>query len=1254
MSCDARLIAVQAKVDSLRKAEGDKGLDVMADCATELKTVLKVLVEHGRKDKRSVERIEALGGAVLENVDCRITVGLILRADAEAVMSQILRIAADLDAVRASSATDLIKNSIAREQKNASAKREESAMTPLAKLRGVLEQIREPTQLMPGSKRVLELVKEAHLQAPQSKKVTDGLLKSVVALSTKVLRMRSAWTTSPGAAEAGKELAAQIDSNGMQLVKVMQATWEPPFLPQVELVLTLHAEAMCTQKLALVEAALGNNRPQEAFDHLEALRPWWPYLKDVGSASLQLVGVFSKVQTFATKSFMEATEKGDAATGEKIKAFAIAFDGSRERFAGLPPMAGGSLVENLAVGEVRIAAMKHLSILDTEVAKASDGGDSTKLSLAASVQALESLTAVWSAASKFDELRDHLGSTCDALEAWVSNTAAKCTAGKVSHLVKFSEEYDARRVNLVPPAPKQGQLAPRIALIATDAHLSAAEAELAKPGALNQAALLARLQASSALVIRVGASSALGAWEERRRLAACMEATEQRALKAFSSFVLVGESRGEQQLLEFAGGYDEVWTRAGAAGATLSQRLEGERERLTKEHFARALSLVEGDAHTLDLASLHKDLRTLEFLASKLPEGSPLLHDHKTLVPALWKSLQKVTADAVESGDAARAAEAFSVGEDLVALAAAARSIEVEEQATKLLDTLREQCGRAHVQAAKMALARPGALDLDELELSFASVLAIYKASGGSEETRTAAASVVAGLSAPLTDVLLARRRGEVPGRAGLPLLVVPYGVLGLDSTGHRAAPAPDAETAVLDPAGLNFVLGGGPAGAAGAAAAMYRWLGIAGDAAFPAPVRAAITEPLLAKFHAYGGAGEKKCIHVVGPDFRTKAYTREEATDELAQAYCNILAEFYVSGMPRLRMLPVSGGIFSGPFRDELPALTAVALERAFKRLGGAERAFLAAAKIEMCIFVGEQVAAFKRAFEGTDEGADEAVLRVAAAADAALSALEGRAASSPSTAATSSVQQALEAVRLLDELGADVRKASGMRPRAVIEKLRSLAKVYPVVGASTAFRDGVDAALAQFLSKQELACRSATAETATADASKAAAAVEALMNLAKEGDEVSKQLSEVSKGLEVPLTPLSFHASLVRIVIDARLKKVEAELQKDKALNPNAVLMALKEVAPLWPLIGSVDGMDPAFDEVHNLQDRLQAAHGRVAARMGESMASATAAKNTDKQQALLKFAAAFDAICRDEVLLPDCRSLSEDLKAKIDSRG
>eukprot|EP00747_Dinoflagellata_sp_TGD_P208314 gnl/TRDRNA2_/TRDRNA2_81817_c0_seq2.p3 gnl/TRDRNA2_/TRDRNA2_81817_c0~~gnl/TRDRNA2_/TRDRNA2_81817_c0_seq2.p3 ORF type:complete len:131 (+),score=26.19 gnl/TRDRNA2_/TRDRNA2_81817_c0_seq2:402-794(+) len=92
----------------------------------------------------------------------------------------------------------------------------------------------------------------------------------------------------------------------------------------------------------------------------------------------------------------------------------------------------------------------------------------------------------------------------------------------------------------------------------------------------------------------------------------------------------------------------------------------------------------------------------------------------------------------------------------------------------------------------------------------------------------------------------------------------------------------------------------------------------------------------------------------------------RDEAVGDLAKVYRNILAEFAASDLPRLRLLPVSGGIFSGKFAPQLPAMTAEAIGLGFSRLEHAAKVqVLKASSLELCIFMESDFDAFSKAFD-------------------------------------------------------------------------------------------------------------------------------------------------------------------------------------------------------------------------------------------------------------------------------------------------
>jgi hypothetical protein len=193
-------------------------------------------------------------------------------------------------------------------------------------------------------------------------------------------------------------------------------------------------------------------------------------------------------------------------------------------------------------------------------------------------------------------------------------------------------------------------------------------------------------------------------------------------------------------------------------------------------------------------------------------------------------------------------------------------------------------------------------------------------------------------------------------------LNIRPFGVLGTAMTSNgikklMAEPAPGLP--IVDPAGLHHIRSG-PKGAGGAAGQIYRWLGISEDNSFPESVRAAIQKPLQAKLQFYG---PKACLHVVGPDFNGRSISREQALDELSEAYGAMLSEFAQSRLGGLRMLPISGGIFSGSFAPELPVFTCIALRRAFDSLPDSAQHVVSVARLDMCIFMESEYDRFVQA---------------------------------------------------------------------------------------------------------------------------------------------------------------------------------------------------------------------------------------------------------------------------------------------------
>eukprot|EP00928_Gymnodinium_smaydae_P074406 TRINITY_DN5745_c0_g4_i1.p1 TRINITY_DN5745_c0_g4~~TRINITY_DN5745_c0_g4_i1.p1 ORF type:complete len:1185 (-),score=260.66 TRINITY_DN5745_c0_g4_i1:200-3754(-) len=185
---------------------------------------------------------------------------------------------------------------------------------------------------------------------------------------------------------------------------------------------------------------------------------------------------------------------------------------------------------------------------------------------------------------------------------------------------------------------------------------------------------------------------------------------------------------------------------------------------------------------------------------------------------------------------------------------------------------------------------------------------------------------------------------------------LVPHNVLGTRSaakgTEEVVGPEPDANTTVVDLANLLYVQGTGPRGAGGASAAVYKWLGFGNQESFSEEVRTALQAELDVKFVHYGS---RHVIHIVGPDLRSVLYKggkRSAVIRALSRVYSSILSAFAESGRDRLRLPPVSGGIFAGEYGNGMAEITKEAMMGGFKMLEAElQEKVLDALEIDLCV---------------------------------------------------------------------------------------------------------------------------------------------------------------------------------------------------------------------------------------------------------------------------------------------------------------
>ena len=222
------------------------------------------------------------------------------------------------------------------------------------------------------------------------------------------------------------------------------------------------------------------------------------------------------------------------------------------------------------------------------------------------------------------------------------------------------------------------------------------------------------------------------------------------------------------------------------------------------------------------------------------------------------------------------------------------------------------------------------------------------------------------------------------------------YGVLGNDSGNARpgsVAAEPGPKMAFVDPAGLNHITHKGPYGASGASGAIYRWLEINKKWEFPPQVRRWITKATEACYFEY--PGQRHCIHVVGPDLRRPSIDERQAASLLTAAYHNVFAEFARSGLETLRLLPISGGIFSGAWGkrpSEFARLTVEAICNGFEHLSRKAHRRVSQREVVLCIFDSTELEAYTTALSNEVTSRNEKLAEDDSDADATPRAAEPR----------------------------------------------------------------------------------------------------------------------------------------------------------------------------------------------------------------------------------------------------------------------
>lgn len=137
----------------------------------------------------------------------------------------------------------------------------------------------------------------------------------------------------------------------------------------------------------------------------------------------------------------------------------------------------------------------------------------------------------------------------------------------------------------------------------------------------------------------------------------------------------------------------------------------------------------------------------------------------------------------------------------------------------------------------------------------------------------------------------------------------------------------------------------------------------------FPNAVSSALQQVADAKLQTYALQGENhdvsvNVIHAVGPDLWSPEFLNNEANvrKTLTKTYTNVLREFANSGLKTLRILPISAGIYSGPYEVHMPRFTFEAFKLGAMGLDIEQKQKMMEARIEMCIPMESQLQMYRR----------------------------------------------------------------------------------------------------------------------------------------------------------------------------------------------------------------------------------------------------------------------------------------------------
>ncbi|CAE8684858.1 unnamed protein product [Polarella glacialis] len=558
-----RLDKVQQDLDAVGcKGVGGEGLEVLGECAKELREVMDSHLDSGASDMSVLERIQRLSEDILGNLESRITDDLFASPDSAAVCAQLVAISLNLDKVRATKASTKVEDQLSKSS-------EKGAQAQLKEVDAVLKQLTGPDELATVAPKVLDRIEETHQKSPKSKTITDGLLKYCISLAKKLLLIYPhAIAKDAGVIPVSHRIAERLDAVAVKLVAIMGATWDPPMVPQVEELVKKELTKKVDHYFGAAEAELKKTEGIQLGilkQALAGMKPWWPHMHGIEGVKDRLEALRTSVSgpVISSLQALMGTEHV-----QELMTFSTQLDAvfsDLEIELGLHKKMEAELTTSLA--------LQQLEKLEEQLQAP---GEIRLESISAALEELLPLWAkqAWSSDAKQEAAAQQLVSVCQSVQARYKDEVSQLPKGsRWEALRSFAVAFDRQRPELLPPELMPEDELPLLRLgcrWCAEGHLTRSEQMLfgEEAGALNPALILEDLDGYRTAMQGIEVPEELS-----KRLTALLTSVEERVLDAFSSasealgaLPAVAEDAAEgaqaqkrvQALLEFAGKFDQA------------------------------------------------------------------------------------------------------------------------------------------------------------------------------------------------------------------------------------------------------------------------------------------------------------------------------------------------------------------------------------------------------------------------------------------------------------------------------------------------------------------------------------------------------------------------------------------------------------------------------------------------------------------------------------------------------------------------